>query len=208
MNHNAFYRHIMYALALSACLSMAHAQKEHGKASYYSKKATGAKTASGERIHHDSLTCAHKFYPFGTNLKVTNLTNGQSVIVKVIDRGPFGRGRIIDLSWGAAKAIGMLSQGVAPVKVELLENPVPFKLEDTKLPNIDFEVLETDFTLPNSWKFESFDKKKASKLKKRQSATKEKNSHSKETKGNTKDNSHTDIHKEASTKHPAKTDKQ
>ncbi len=207
MNHNAFYRHIMYALALSACLSMAHAQKEHGKASYYSKKATGAKTASGERIHHDSLTCAHKFYPFGTNLKVTNLTNGQSVIVKVIDRGPFGRGRIIDLSWGAAKAIGMLSQGVAPVKVELLENPVPFRLENTKLPNIDFEVLETDFTLPNSWKFESFGKKKASRSKKIQPATKEKNLHSKEIKGNTKAYSHTDLPKEASAKHTAKTEK-
>ncbi len=207
MNKNAFYHCIVCSLALAACISTALAQKEHGKASYYSKKATGARTASGERIHHDSLTCAHKFYPFGTNLKVTNLSNGQSVIVKVIDRGPFGKGRIIDLSWGAAKAIGMLSQGVAPVKVELLENPVPFKPEDAKLPNIDFEVLETDFTLPNSWKFESSSKKKPSNLKKAQPNTKEKNLHNKEGHGNPKENLHSDIHKEASVKHQVKTEK-
>lgn len=207
MNKKAFYRCFMCSLALSACLSMAHAQKEHGKASYYSKKATGARTASGERIHHDSLTCAHKFYPFGTNLKVTNLSNGQSVIVKVTDRGPFGRGRIIDLSWGAAKAIGMLSQGVAPVKVELLENPVPFRPEEAKLPNIDFEVLETDFALPNSWKFESSTKKKPSNLKKTQPNAKEKNFHNKEGHGNSKDNLHSDIHKEVAGKHQAKMEK-
>ena len=66
-------------------------------------------------------------------LKVTNLRNDKSVIVEVIDRGPFGRGRIIDLSWAAAKEIDMISQGVATVKVERLDNPVPFKPEDSKL---------------------------------------------------------------------------
>jgi len=75
-------------------------------------------------------------------LKVTNLRNDKSVIVEVIDRGPFGRGRIIDLSWAAAKEIGMISQGVATVKVERLDNPVPFKPEDSKLPKIDFEMAE------------------------------------------------------------------
>lgn len=112
------------------------------KASYYSKRATGARSASGQRIHHDSLTCAHRYYPFGTMLKVTNLRNDKSVIVEVIDRGPFGRGRIIDLSWAAAKEIDMISQGVATVKVERLDNPVPFKPEDNKLPKIDFEMAE------------------------------------------------------------------
>ncbi len=75
-------------------------------------------------------------------LKVTNLRNDKSVIVKVIDRGPFGRGRIIDLSWAAAKEMDMISQGVATVKVERLDNPVPFKPEETKLPKIDFEMAE------------------------------------------------------------------
>lgn len=120
-----------------------HAQKQQrGKASYYSKKATGARTSSGERLHHDSLTCAHRTHPFGTMLKVTNPQNGKSVIVKVTDRGPFGRGRIIDLSWRAAKELGMLSQGVAMVTVEVADEiVVPFKVQkETKdLPELDFE---------------------------------------------------------------------
>lgn len=136
------------------CQTPCYAQKQHGKASFYSKKSTGARTASGQKLHHDSLTCAHRFYPFGTHLKVTNLSNDKSVVVKVIDRGPFGRGRIIDLSWAAAKEIGMLSQGVATVKVELIENPIPMRPESPKLPHIDFEVTETDFNFTNSWKFQ------------------------------------------------------
>ena len=95
------------------------AQQQRGKASYYSKKLTGALTSSGIRLHHDSMTCAHRTYPFGTILKVTNPANGKTVKVKVIDRGPFIKGRVIDLSWGAAKALGMLSQGIAIVIVEL-----------------------------------------------------------------------------------------
>ncbi len=101
------------------------AQTSRGKASYYSKRATGARAASGARIHHDSLTCAHRSYPFGTLLKVTNLSNGKEVIVKVNDRGPYGRGRIIDLSYGAARELGMLAQGVAMVEVERVESVVP-----------------------------------------------------------------------------------
>ena len=73
------------------------AQVQHGKASFYSKRATGARTSSGERLHHDSLTCAHRTYPFGTILRVTNERNGKSVLVRVTDRGPHRRGRIIDL---------------------------------------------------------------------------------------------------------------
>lgn len=129
-------------LSTLACIPCCGQKHQRGKASYYSKRATGARSASGQRIHHDSLTCAHRYYPFGTMLKVTNLRNDKSVIVEVIDRGPFGRGRIIDLSWAAAKEIGMISQGVATVKVERLDNPVPFKPEDSKLPKIDFEMAE------------------------------------------------------------------
>lgn len=92
--------------------------QQRGKASFYSKRSTGARTSSGERLHHDSLTCAHRTYPFGTMLKVTNISNGKSVIVRVTDRGPFGRGRLVDLSYRAAKEIGMISQGVAMVRVE------------------------------------------------------------------------------------------
>lgn len=151
MNRITFQRLIITLLAF-LCLTACWAQKkQHGKASYYSKRATGARTASGQRLHHDSLTCAHRYYPFGTHLKVTNLRNNKSVIVKVIDRGPFGRGRIIDLSWAAAKEIDMIAQGVASVKVEIVEKPVPFRPEEEKLPQIDFEVAESDYTLEPHW---------------------------------------------------------
>lgn len=144
--------YITCLLATLCCLPCHSQHKQHGKASFYSKKSTGARTASGQRLHHDSLTCAHRFYPFGTKLKVTNLNNNKSVIVKVIDRGPFGRGRIIDLSWAAAKEIGMISQGIASVKVELLDNPIPFKPEEKDLPRIEFEVAEVGYSFIDKWK--------------------------------------------------------
>ena len=146
---------ILTTLSLAPCLAQKH---QHGKASFYSKRATGARSASGQKIHHDSLVCAHRFYPFGTHLKVTNMSNGKSVVVKVIDRGPFGRGRIIDISWAAAKAIGMIAQGVASVKVERIDNPIPYRPEDDKLPNIDFEMAESDFKDFPKWRKEKEDK--------------------------------------------------
>lgn len=121
------------------------AQSHRGKASYYSKSSTGARTASGIRLHHDSLTCAHRTYPFGTLLKVTNLANNREVVVKVIDRGPFVRGRIIDVSYEAAKQLGMLAQGIGVVKVERIENlKPPYRMSDTGqgLSNIDFDICD------------------------------------------------------------------
>lgn len=94
---------------------------QKGTASYYAKSWTGRKTANGDRLHHDSLTCAHRTHKFGTLLKVKHVGNGKEVIVRVNDRGPYGRGRIVDLSWGAAKALGMISQGVAKVEVEVFD---------------------------------------------------------------------------------------
>jgi len=128
------------------------AAQQRGKASFYSKKITGARTSSGERLHHDSLVCAHKTFPFGTKLKVTNPANGKEVIVRVIDRGPFRKGRIIDLSWRAAKELGMLQQGVAMVKVEkYVENKgVPFK-QETTLPELDYEVTKTGNGITPPW---------------------------------------------------------
>ena len=112
---------VLLLFVLTCCLP-ALSQIQTGKASYYSKKWTGRRTASGHRIHHDSMTCAHRTYPYGTLLKVTNKKNGRQVVVRVTDRGPFGRGRIVDLSWGAAKAIGMLAAGVVPVTVERVDS--------------------------------------------------------------------------------------
>lgn len=96
-------------------------QTEEGKATYYSKSCT-RKTASGERMNPNEMTCAHKTLPFGTKLKVTNKNNGKSVVVKVNDRGPFGKGRIVDLSWGAAKLLNMLKAGVVPVVIEVIKD--------------------------------------------------------------------------------------
>ena len=118
----------------------AHAQQK-GKATFYSKRATGARTASGERLHHDSLTCAHRTYPFGTLLKVTNLNNGKTVVVRVTDRGPFAKGRIIDLSYAAAKQLDMLFAGVATVTVERYNRGVPYDDEPAiELPELDLEM--------------------------------------------------------------------
>lgn len=89
-------------------------------ATYYSKRFHGRKTASGEKYDHYALTCAHKTLPFQTQLLVTNPKTGQSVTVKVNDRGPFTRGRDLDLSYAAAKELGMLAAGVIPVEVKII----------------------------------------------------------------------------------------
>jgi len=125
--------------------SLLYAQDvQEGKASYYAQKFSGRRTASGERLHHDSLTCAHRTYPFGTLLKVTNPANGKAVVVRVTDRGPYVKGRIIDLSVRAARELGILTQGIAPVTVERYDSTVvPFKPEDIiDLPEFDIGTNE------------------------------------------------------------------
>ena len=99
--------------------SFSHVQ--YGEASYYGKKFHGRKTASGEIFNMYELTCAHKTLPFNTKIKVTNLSNKKTVIVRVNDRGPFIAGRIIDLSFAAAKKIDLVSAGVTRVKIEVLK---------------------------------------------------------------------------------------
>ena len=90
-----------------------------GMASYYAEKFQGRKTASGEIYNMNKFTAAHRSLPFNTEIKVTNLENSRSVIVRVNDRGPFAKGRIIDLSKAAASQIGLLRKGVGKVRVEL-----------------------------------------------------------------------------------------
>ena len=90
-----------------------------GMASYYGSE-SGSRTASGARFVPSAMTAAHRTLPFGTKVRVTNKRNGRSVVVTINDRGPFIRGRIIDLSSGAAGVIGMRSSGVAPVSMEVL----------------------------------------------------------------------------------------
>jgi rare lipoprotein A len=93
-----------------------------GKASWYGNPFHGRLTASGERYNMYAMTAAHKTYALGTRLKVTNLRNKKSVIVRVNDRGPFHSTRKIDLSYGAAKKIGMIHKGISKVKIEVLSS--------------------------------------------------------------------------------------
>lgn len=90
----------------------------HGIASYYWQ---GTKTASGEKFNTNELTAAHPTLPFGTRLRVTNVASGQSVTVRVNDRGPFVRGRIVDVSYAAAEELGMVGGGVAKVKLDVVQ---------------------------------------------------------------------------------------
>lgn len=96
------------------------ASVRRGVASWYGPGFHGRRTANGERYNQHGLTAAHRHLPFGTKVRVTNLRNNRSVVVRINDRGPFSGGRIIDLSAGAAKQIGVFSSGVAPVKLEIL----------------------------------------------------------------------------------------
>ena len=90
-----------------------------GNASYYGvKKFHMRRTASGELMHRDSLTAAHRTYPFGTRVKVTNLKNNKWVVVRINDRGPRSKSRVIDLSVAAARKLDMIQAGVVKVKVE------------------------------------------------------------------------------------------
>jgi len=93
---------------------------ESGKASYYAMKFQSKKTASGELYDRDKKTAAHKKLPFGTKLRVTNIKNSKSVIVKINDRGPFVKGRIVDLSSSAFSRIANLDAGVIEVKIEVI----------------------------------------------------------------------------------------
>ena len=93
-----------------------------GMASYYGDELAGNRTASGERFDPGQLTGAHRTLPFGSMVRVTNVSNGDSVVVRINDRGPFSRGRVIDISHAAAREIGMHRSGTARVKLALLSD--------------------------------------------------------------------------------------
>ncbi|MBD2436982.1 septal ring lytic transglycosylase RlpA family protein [Nostoc sp. FACHB-110] len=91
-----------------------------GMASFYGYDGSGSMTASGERFNPEAMTAAHRTLPLGTKVRVTNTRNGRSVVLRINDRGPYIRGRVIDVSAGAARILGMVSSGVAPVHIEVL----------------------------------------------------------------------------------------
>ncbi len=101
--------------------SAASGHSESGQASFYGNEFHGRKTANGERFDQAKLTAAHRTLPFGTRLKVTNTQNGKTVQVRVNDRGPFVKGRVIDLSSSAFKSIASLNAGVVPVRIQVID---------------------------------------------------------------------------------------
>ncbi|NOR50189.1 MAG: septal ring lytic transglycosylase RlpA family protein [Desulfuromonadales bacterium] len=101
-------------------IASAKGYSEKGLASWYGKKFHGRKTSNGETYDMYAMTAAHKTLPMNVHLKVTNLANGRSTVVRINDRGPFVRSRIIDLSYSAAKELGVVGPGTAPVHIEAL----------------------------------------------------------------------------------------
>ena len=136
-----------------------------GKASYYSNGLHGRRMSNGERYDRNAFTCAHRTLPFGTRLKITNPRNGKSVIVRVTDRGPFVRGRVVDLSYAAARELGTLASGVAYVKVELVrkETEIPFPSESNgtlEIPEIEYGTAGVCYEFIPEWEKVEEDKPK------------------------------------------------
>ncbi|MFT2011188.1 septal ring lytic transglycosylase RlpA family protein [Pontibacter sp. 13R65] len=142
-------------------------KSQTGIASWYGSKYHGRKTSSGERYNRFEMTAAHKKLPFGTKVKVTNLDNNKSVIVRINDRGPFVGERIIDVSEAAAKALEIRGAGLGEVKVEVLGTPGAemASLDETELEQDDevFTIeagsfLKPQFAIAFSEKLKAFDK--------------------------------------------------
>ena len=117
----------MLLSALAGCASQSgvidpHGYDQQGTASYYGARHHGKRTASGERFDQHALTAAHRQLPFGTRVLVTNLDNQRTVMVRITDRGPHTRGRLIDVSRAAAEQLGMIGSGTAKVRVQDLED--------------------------------------------------------------------------------------
>lgn len=136
---------LMFAIImwLTGCTAPGVTATYHGQASWYSRatnspRGTGI-TASGITMHNHGYTAAHKHLPFGTKVRVTNLINNQSEVLTITDRGPYVRGRIIDVTVGSAQRLGFYHRGVCPCKVEVLRSDAP-----AGVLRIDFARLKRD----------------------------------------------------------------
>ena len=110
-------KQLLFSLLFISLLSSCGYTTRNGLASYYADSYEGKTTANGEIYRQGKITAAHKTLPFGTKVEVTNLSNNKSVVVRINDRGPYIRGRIIDLTKAAAREIDMVGAGVAKVKI-------------------------------------------------------------------------------------------
>ena len=151
-----------FELVLVALLFYAAAFAHEGKASYYHDKFEGRRTASGTIFTQNKMTCAHKTLPFGTKLLVTNLSNDKQIQVVVTDRGPFIKGRHIDLSKSAASKIGMIGKGVQKINFKIV-GVVPVKVKAYNKPRSKSRdstnyILKPDkeyLTVSYNWQFKS-----------------------------------------------------
>jgi rare lipoprotein A len=139
----------VFTVATAACCGMLLAGpleagsslKQEGKASWYKM---GTKTANGERYDPMGITAAHPTLPFDTRVRVTNEANGESVVVRINDRGPFGKNRIIDLSQGAAQEINLVRAGIARVSLEVLGTAAPVETAPVETAAVETAAVETD----------------------------------------------------------------
>jgi rare lipoprotein A len=134
LHHKHLRRRIYTPRMLPTIIPMARegfATVLRGRASWYGRRFQGRRTTSGERFNRHEFTCAHKTLPFGTRLRVTNLNNGATVVVRVTDRGPFRHERIIDLAEVAARPLGIVDAGAATVVAEVVDNATPLGLAAT-----------------------------------------------------------------------------
>lgn len=158
--HYCLHFLVLMFMLLSAGATTQAQLLSKGKASYYSDFLHGMKMSNGIPYHRDSMTCAHLSLPFGTLLKVHNLRNGREVVVEVTDRGPFCKKYILDLSRAAAKKLGILGRGYAPVEVSLyVPCEPPFRLpeEEIKIPEPEWEYTIVAVCPEPVWQQEDFE---------------------------------------------------
>ena len=135
----------------------AFGQVQTGKASFYADKFEGLPTASGERYRHNKLTAAHKTLPFGTVVKVTNTATGKSINVTINDRGPYVKGRVIDLSKRAAEELGFILDGIADVQIEVVDpgdgksSGYPKTVDSKTVEENEFYSVQTDRIKPKGY---------------------------------------------------------
>lgn len=125
---------LLLSLLAFTCTIYSQETTIKGKVSYYANKFHGRKTASGKRFDNTKLTCAHKTLPFGTFLKIINPMDGRFVIVEVIDRGPYIKKRVVDLSRSAFLKIGNLEKGILNVEIE--------KIDSKKMKNLVYKPID------------------------------------------------------------------
>jgi rare lipoprotein A len=131
-------------LAATANAILAQSFENKGKASFYANKFEGKTTASGEKYRHDLLTAAHKSLPFGTLVKVTNISNGKTVVVRINDRGPFIEERIIDVSKSAAVALDFINDGITVVTLEIVTDESQGQENTLDAPENNLPIIENE----------------------------------------------------------------